>query len=191
MILSMIMMLENEEERSFVEGIYYDYNKQMMSICMAILKNTDDAKEAVSETFARIMDNLGPFVESESLEGLLMVTTRHVACDYYNKKKKRSENESSSTYYDEDNESSLLDIPDTSASVERALLDNEFMEEVKQLLKDMPSDVSTIVVYKYLYRYRNLEIAEMLGIERSSVNLKLHRARKKLKELLADRYPEA
>ncbi len=191
MILSMIMMLENEEERSFVEGIYYDYNKQMMSICMAILKNTDDAKEAVSETFARIMDNLDPFIESESLEGLLMVTTRHVACDYYNKKKKRNENESSSTYYDENNESSLLDIPDTSASVERALLDNEFMEEVKQLLKDMPSDVSTIVVYKYLYRYRNIEIAEMLGIDRSLVNLKLHRARKKLKELLADRYPES
>lgn len=184
----MIMTLENEEERSFAADLYYAYNKQMFNLCMSILKNEEDANEAVSETFVHIMKNIKPFVESDSLEGLVMVTTKHVAFDYYNKKKKRNANESSSTYYDEDNNNVLLDLVDVSANVERALLDQDFMNEVKKLLKDMPSDVSTIVVYKYLYRYRNMEIAEMLGIDRAQVNLKLHRARKKLQVLLADRY---
>ena len=188
MILAMIMTLENEEERSFVEDLYYDYEKQMLNLCMSILKNKEDAKEAVSETFVHIMKNITPFVESESLEGLVMVTTKHVAFDLYRKRKKRNENESSSTYLDNDDKSILLDLQDYSANVERALLDQDFMNEVKKLLKDMPADVSTIVVYKYLYRYRNMEIAEMLGIDRAQVALKLHRARKKLQVLLADRY---
>ena len=187
MILAMIMTLENEEERSFVEEIYYTYERQMLNLCMAVLKNKEDAQEAVSDTFVRIMNNVTPFVESESLEGLVMVTTKHVAFDFYKKKKKKNEHESSSTYFDEDDQSTLLDLPDDSANVERALLDQDFMNEVKKLLKDMPADVGTIVVYKYLYRYRNCEIAEMLGIDRAQVNLKLFRARKKLQLLLADR----
>ena len=90
MILAMIMTLENEEERSFVESLYHKYEKQMLNICMSVLKNNEDAKEAVSDTFVRIMLNVTPFMESESLEGLVMVTTKHVAINYYNKKKKRA-----------------------------------------------------------------------------------------------------
>ncbi len=186
----MIMTLENEEERSFVEDIYHTYKNQMMSLCMAILKNTDDAKDAVADTFIRIIKNVDRFMDAESLEGLLMVTTKHVACDLYNKKKKKNTNESSSTDYDDDTEGSLLDILDIDAKIEQAILDYEFIDEVKSLLKSMPPDVSTIVVYKYLYHYRNTEIAEMLGVDRSVVNLKLFRARKKLQELLSDRHSE-
>lgn len=191
MILAMIMTLENEEERSFVETLYHKYEKQMLNICMSVLKNNEDAKEAVSDTFVRIMLNVTPFMESESLEGLVMVTTKHVAINYYNKKKKRSDHEFNANYFDDEEENVLLDIEDTSASIEQAIMDHDFIFDVKSLLRDMPSEVSTIIIYKYLYRYRNTEIADMLGMDRAMVNVKLQRARQKLREMLAERYSKA
>ena len=187
----MIMTLENEEERSFVESLYHKYEKQMLNICMSVLKNNEDAKEAVSDTFVRIMLNVTPFMESESLEGLVMVTTKHVAINYYNKKKKRSDHEFYANYFDDEEENVLLDIEDTSASIEQAIMDHDFIFDVKSLLKDMPSEVSTMIIYKYLYRYRNTEIADMLGMDRAMVNVKLQRARQKLREMLAERYSKA
>lgn len=186
----MIMAIENEEERSFVENIYHTYKNQMMNICISILKNKEDAQDAVSDVFISILNDVEKFMEADHLEGFLMVTTKNVACNHYKKKTRKNKNESSSTYYEEEESSVLLDIEDTTINLDRALLDNEFISEIKTLLKDMPSDVSTIVVYKYLYRYRNTEIADMLGIDRAVVNMKLFRARKKLQKLLADRYSD-
>lgn len=81
-----------------------------------------------------------------------------------------------------------MDIEDTDVNLDQALLDKEFISEVKALLADLPADISTMVVYKYLYHYRNAEIAELMGVDRAEVNTKLSRARKKLQKLLADRY---
>lgn len=79
MLLPMIMTIENEEERSFVENIYHTYSKQMMNLCMAILKNEDDAQDAVTDTFITIITNIDKFLAAEHLEGFLMVTAKNVA----------------------------------------------------------------------------------------------------------------
>ena len=39
MILSLIMMVENEEERSFLAQLYEDYHQNVYETCYKILKN--------------------------------------------------------------------------------------------------------------------------------------------------------
>lgn len=184
----MIMTIANEEERSFVENIYYTYSKQMMQLCMSILKNKEDAQDAVSDAFVAIIKNVDKFWASEHLEGFVMVTTKNAACARYTKMTNKNQHESPFTYFEDEESGLLLDIEDTTVNLDQALVDSEFIEEVKKLLNDFPADVSTIVVYKFLYHYRNSEIAEMMGMDRAEVNMKLFRARKKLQKLLKDRY---
>lgn len=50
-------------------------------------------------------------------------------------------------------------------------------------LDDMYRD---IVLMKYFYHKRNLDIAEILGIESSQVNGRLFRAKKMLREILGE-----
>ncbi len=187
----MIMALENEEERSFVEELYIKYRQRILNVCMQVLKNPDDANDALEDSFVRVMENVEKFmdIEEENIYGFLAVSAKHVACDIYRKKNRRSQNETSSTYFEsDDSEGNVLDLKDESINVEQALIDKEFITEAKELMQSMPSDQSTVLVYKFLYHMGNSEIAELLGIDRSVVNLRLHRARIKLKKLLIDRY---
>ena len=191
MILAMIMTLENEEQRSFVEELYNKYQQRILNICMKILKNPDDANDALVDTFVRVMENVEKFmeIEEENLYGFLAVSAKNIACDTYRKKTRRSQNEMSSTYFEsDDSEGNILDLKDESIDIEQALIDKEFITEVKEMMQSMPSDQSTVLVYKFLYHMGNSEIAELLCIDRSVVNLRLHRARNKLKKLLIDRY---
>lgn len=187
----MIMTLENEEQRSFVEELYNKYQQRILNVCMKVLKNPDDANDAVEDTFVRIMENVEKFMEidEDNIYGFLAISAKHIACDIYRKKTRRSQNETSSTYFESDDfDGNVLDLKDESINIEQALIDKEFINEVKEMMQSMPSDQSTVLVYKYLYHMGNSEIAELLGVDRSVINLRLYRARIKLKRLLIDRY---
>lgn len=184
----MIMAIENEEECSFVENLYHKYKRQMMNICMSILKNPEDAQDALSDTFERIIMDVNRFMDAEHLEGLIMVTTKNVACYHYNRKKKMNLNEATSLDCEEGESDVWKNLEDSEVDLDQVLLDREFINEIKRLLKALPSDVCAIVIYKYLYHYSNTEIAQMMRIDRGAVNLKLFRAKNKLKKLLIERY---
>ena len=55
MILSMIMAIENEEEASFVEDIYFKHRDRMLAICYKVLKNPADAEDALVDAFENII----------------------------------------------------------------------------------------------------------------------------------------
>ena len=174
-----------------MEELFDKYEQMMLNICMKVLKNPEDAKDAVEDTFVRIMDNVEKFMEvdDEIMPGFLAVTTRNVACDIYNQKIQKHQNETSSTYFEkQDSEGTVLDTFDHSIDVEQALIDKEFISELKALMQSMPAKQSTVLIYKYFYHLGNTEIAEMLGINRSVVNSRLHHARITLKKLLLNRY---
>ncbi len=46
--------LDEEADQKLLEDIFYSYSKQMVSLAMTYLKNTDDAEDAVGTVFERI-----------------------------------------------------------------------------------------------------------------------------------------
>lgn len=189
MILPMIMAIECEEERSFVEDLYNQYHPKMLAICMSILKNAADAEDAVTDTFMRIIDNLEKFtqMEQEKLPGLIAICTKNTALNLYKKKSRQNAREVSSTLYDDEEENITIDFADPDASVEQAVLDNEFILEVAKMIEQLPEEQQIVVVLKYFYHYRNGEIAELLNLSRTAVDSRLFRAKNSLRKMLADR----
>lgn len=184
----MIMMIESDEQRSFVEDIYYKYRWKMMAICVGILKNSDDAQDALSDAFAHIIEDVERFQEVENREGFLLVTTRNIAINLYNQKNNQLNRSFSSTMHEKEAfQSKELDLPDLEVDPEQIAMDHLLVDEIKELLKTMPEELSIVIVYKYLYNFRNSEIAKMLGIDRTLVNVRLYRARQKLQKLLQQR----
>jgi RNA polymerase sigma-70 factor (ECF subfamily) len=155
---------------------------------MKVLKNPDDANDALLETFTHIIDNVERFMEVEHIEGFIMVTTKNVALNLYKQKSVHHSRVISSTYYENDNSKNIqIDIPDDSMNLEQLVIDNELIDEIKQLLSSLPVELSTVVTYKYLYNMRNTDIAKLLKIDRSLVNVRLFRAKQRLQKLLLER----
>lgn len=188
MMLPLLMTIESDRERSFVEELYTRYRQRMLAICMGILKNPADAEDAVTDTFVRIIDNLEKFtdVEEEKLPGLIAVCTKNVALNAYQKKSRQNARETSSTVYCEDEEKVTVDIADPDAKVEQAVLDGEFIRQVAELIRHLPEEQQAVLVLKYFYHYRNNEIAELLDISRTAVDSRLFRAKNSLRKMLAE-----
>ena len=142
MIFTLLMAIESEEERSFVEELYNRYHTKMLAICMGILKNQADAEDAVTDTFVRIIDNLEKFteVEKDKLPGLIAVCTKNVALNAYQKKSRQYARETSSTVYDDEDEAVTVDFADPDAEVEQAVLDGEFIQKVAELIRRLPGE---------------------------------------------------
>jgi len=73
----------------------------------------------------------------------------------------------------------------TVRSPDRKAIQNEMSECVREFVDRLPPDYQTIIVLKDFEGLTNKEIAEVLEISVDSAKIRLHRARKQLKESLA------
>ena len=63
LIFEILLAIENEEERTLVEGIYLDYYGRMIQICHQILRHPQDSEDAAMNAMKRIAENSKNFRE--------------------------------------------------------------------------------------------------------------------------------
>lgn len=73
-----------------------------------------------------------------------------------------------------------------SATEQLPLADREVFDRVRAAVRQMPDMYREVVVLRYLEQMSAAEVAEALAVSINTVEVRLHRARKRLKDLLAD-----
>ena len=71
-------------------------------------------------------------------------------------------------------------------SADDASMDNETFEHVRRTVKAMPPKYREVVVLKYLEALPTDQVAQILGITKNALQVRLNRARKHLKDNLGD-----
>lgn len=136
-MMAIIMAIEDDDDREFVEKIFDRYEKNMYFTAYDILRNRADAEDCVQDTFVKIIDKLDCFKkahEEGNLAKLVALVCRNTALDRYKGNKRRAKRQYSQTVYDENGESSVADIPDRSADVERLVMNSYVCAYVKELI---------------------------------------------------------
>lgn len=81
-MLAVIMAIENEDDRLFVETVFNRYAKKLYLVAYNILGNRADAEDCVQDTFVKIIDKLDRFKNAQkddSLIKLLVIVCRNTA----------------------------------------------------------------------------------------------------------------
>ena len=92
-MLAIIMSIENDSDRSFVEDVYNLYSEKMYLVALDILNNHHDAQDCVHNTIARIIDSIERYKQAQEgnyLIKLIVIATRNNAINMYNEIKKRN-----------------------------------------------------------------------------------------------------
>ncbi len=92
-MMAIIMAIEDDDDREFVEKIFDRYEKNMYFTAYDILRNRADAEDCVQDTFVKIIDKLDCFKkahEEGNLAKLVALVCRNTALDRY-KGNKRGE----------------------------------------------------------------------------------------------------
>lgn len=158
----------------YFSQLYRKYAGKVYGKCLSILRNEDEAKDAVQDIFVKIMLNLGNFGEKSQFSTWIYSITYNFCIDLIRKRKKEK------TLFGDDMERAPdvaeEDVPD------------EFMLEMdvkylKRVLEDLNTGDRMILLMKYQDDMSIKEIADTIDKTESAVKMKIKRAKYKAQEL--------
>jgi len=183
MISMILMSIDDEKQRSDVEQIWNLYGKIMLAKAYGILGNMQDAEDAVQEAFLRISKNAENFSEPKSPDTIALVSiyTRNVAINLYRRNKKRNE-----LFGNDGDLDNVISAAAESEDIAQLIVNDETVEIVRRAINLLDEPYKDVILLKYYYHKKNIEIAEVLGVDANTVNGRVFRAKKKLKELIGE-----
>lgn len=149
-----------------------------------VLKLVDDADEAeniVQETFTEAYRQIGDFRGESSVSTWLFSIAKHLAYGHLRTKDRHN--------YLEHETIEFLQVDQTepATATEEAVELSERKRIVHDALQELPDHYRRVVQVRDLEEKSTAEAAEQLGLTEVNVRVRLHRARKQLREHLCER----
>lgn len=161
--------------REKVEKLYRMYKNIMFKEAFDILNDEMLAEDAVSESFVRMINNIGKIEADGSRHTLnfLLVVCRNVAKDIYNRRK--LENKIFCSMEEE---------PVSEMTPETIVVDQESVNKIVDIIMKMNPIYKDVVILSKLYNITRRDIAKMFGITETTVTKRLQRAKIHIKNSL-------
>ena len=154
---------------------------------MNILKNEQDADDAVGITFLKIIKYREKFmgIAENQLKGRVSLVTRCACFDFLDKRDKLTVVSMTEVVEDDEGNSNVMEIADD-IDLLREMLTAESVERLHQAIRTLDSPAKEIVMLKYFDNMSNVSIADLLSMNASTVGTILQRSLQKLKKLLKE-----
>ena len=169
MLVYYLQMIDNEEDKCKFERLYLRYRGLLFAVAMKILRNPQDAEDAVQQAFLSIIENLNKISGTDCPEtrSYAVTITERKAIDILRARSKIADQE-----FDETAQG--LEIPPPGDS------------GLADAMAKLPARYRTVLLLRYDNGYDTGELAEILHIKRESVNRLLWRAKEALKEAVRE-----
>ena len=156
-----------------VEATYRD----VYTLCLRILRDPNDAAEATQDAFLKVWRNLAGFRGDAAFETWLYRVASNAALSKHRSRKRRRTHETGV-------EDETLGTFAASGSVESTAGARFELVDLERALGSLPEHYREAVVLRDVYGLSINEIAKQMKISDTAVKVRIHRARKKLKELV-------
>lgn len=177
-----VLSLAKEGNVAAFEEILYAYEGYVYGLALSLTEHREDAEDATQETFLKLWRSLPEYRGTvQSLYSYVLRICRNAALDVLRKRKRTP---LPLVYTDSDGEEAELDIPDDSPTPDEDFIRFAEASEVRAAVDTLPPDMRRMIYLRHMANADYAEIAELLGIPEGTVKSRLHRARKKLCEIL-------
>ena len=190
-ILLAIEAIEDEQEREFIGELFDRYSKRVKALAWGILGNEEDAEDAMGTTFYKVIKYKNKFIgiNENMIKGRLKLITQCTCYDMLDKKNGLSVTSISNAVEDDEGTVNDLEIPDDFDILED-IVRRESIEVVMKGLDSLKTPDREIVILRYFDELSNLEIADLLSMNASTVGTNLQRSLAKLKKELMRYYDD-
>jgi len=179
-MLLILLTFPNETEKSKFEYIYNKYKKLLLYKANGILNDYSLAEDAVSEAFLRIYKNLRKIDDPDSGKTIsfLTVIVKNTAIDILNKNKNMYV---SYSYSDMDENDWQSDF-----DTEEQVISETVTEGMLEVIDKLKDELKECFLLMYAHNLSYKEIGRILNISEANVTVRIHRAKKKIIELLRE-----
>ena len=185
-MLPIVLTMNRDSDRSFVEKLYRQYRKNIYASAFKILGHREDAEDCVQDVIQTVIRHVDAFrtASRDELVKLLAVCTRNAAFNIYRKNKRKQDREGA-VPLDTESEEKLL--PSNHLLYQQQdpaaiIVGKENKRELVQMIAEMDDVYKDVLLLRYQYKMSNRKIADILKISENTVGVRLYRAKKMLLE---------
>lgn len=180
-----VVTAEAREERRLVEGcrrgdfdcferLVGRYEKKIYNLALRMLRDPDDAREILQETFLKVYDNLEKFRGEAHLSTWIYRIAMNEALMRIRKYKHRPR---PLEITDEDGERREIDVEDWAPRPVERLLTKELGGELDRAIALLPEDYRGAFLLRDVEGLSNEQIAKAMQLSVPAVKSRIHRAR--------------
>jgi RNA polymerase sigma-70 factor, ECF subfamily len=164
------------DERAWAELVELTH-REVYTLCLRILRHPQDASEATQDAYLKAWRGLGGFRGEAMFTTWLYRVATNAAISKQRSRKRRFEHE---TGGDDD----VLAELSSGASTEDTAGARLELARLQEALDSLPEHYRTSILLRDVYGLSMEEIAHELGISVTAAKVRVHRSRKKIKELM-------
>ncbi len=172
--------MRDEVHQEFKEA-YERYSDELFRHCAMRLSDRERALEITQEAFLRTWNYLSRGEEIQELRPFLYRTLKNLIIDEYRKMKTYS---LEGMVNEEEGETVESLLPHDDSNSLEAAVDRFEGRRAMALLAQLPDTYREVVILRYVDGLSPKEIAQQLSESENTVSVRLHRALKKLRDLL-------
>ncbi len=156
------------------------YKQKIYAYLLRSVKNYEDAEELTIEVFIKIYRALGTWEPRAKFTTWIYRIAHNLSIDHYRAKSRRT-----TAYLDDEN--SAIDEPasmDRRSNPENGVLEKDRHRIIGDAMEQLSPNQRSVFIMSRYDCLQIKEIAEILGMAEGTVKIHLHRAVKKLKNIL-------
>lgn len=170
-----------EGDRDAFARLVSHYQSLVHACCFHFTRNVSDAEDLVQETFLRVYLDLHQLQDHTKFPMWLRQVTNRV-CRMWKRRHRQTE------HADVDSAMAPEVVISHDASPEHELIRRDIRELIVQSIARLPEDQRMMVTMYYLDDWSYREIADVLDLPQTTIKTRLHRARRRLKRDLLQRF---
>lgn len=163
--------------------VYKEYQPKILRYLSRFV-GPNDAEDVAQEVFGKVSRSLESFRSESKLSTWIYRIATNTALDRLKPTSFRRTSEQTTLQDSGEVQDINTWTGRSSTSTDRELIRNEMSECVREYVDKLPSDYSAVMILSELEGFKNREIADILQVSLGIVKIRLHRARKMLKEKL-------
>ncbi len=169
--------------------IYQLYEKPIYNYILRMVQERTEAEDLTQEVFSRVYQNLADFRGDSKFSTWIYRLATNLCIDYFRKKsfqqKKKTGSLVSPPLNEEDTQVVTQALQDKEAvSADEAVIQAEMNQCIRSYMDQLTEDYRAVIILSELQELRDREIAEILSCSLETVKIRLHRARKMLRQAL-------
>ncbi|MCS7204824.1 MAG: sigma-70 family RNA polymerase sigma factor [Leptospiraceae bacterium] len=168
--------LLKEKSQKF-EKLIKPYYNDLFAVAFSILKNQNDAKEALQEALISAYLNLHKFKKNSSIKTWLYKIVRNKSIDHQKRLLKKSQSLDSDIFFE------LI----TKEDIEKYTFEQEqkeLLESLNKMIEKLDDEEKELIMMRYYNDMSYEEISEVKKIKLGTVKSRLHHVKEKLKKMI-------
>ncbi len=164
-------------DRASQETLVMRYEGRVYAMLLGMVRNTEDARDLVQETFVKALTNLHRFDFSASFRAWIMRIAANGARDFLRRRGREAR-----IFSYETDEMSVEDLGTPAGAAEAALSARIDSAVVERCMAALDPRYATVLALRYRDGYAYREISDILSIPMGTVKVLIHRGRRELKK---------